>query len=148
MDRYPATAQAETSVAEAARLMDRHQTRFLLVTGEDGKLLGVVTARDLLQVFLRPDAAIKAEINRDVLSRQLGTNPVLVHVDVTDGVVRLTGELERKSMLSALLPAVRAVDGVIDVEGRLGYAIDDARLPRDADQLETVNSPVARRRLT
>jgi CBS domain-containing protein len=148
MDRYPATAQAETSVAEAARLMDRHQTRFLLVTGEDGKLLGVVTARDLLQVFLRPDAAIKAEINRDVLSRQLGTNPVLVHVDVTDGVVRLTGELERKSMLSALMPAVRAVDGVIDVEGRLGYAIDDARLPRDADQLETVNSPVARRRLT
>jgi CBS domain-containing protein len=50
MDRYPATVQAETSVAEAARLMDRHQTRFLLVTGEDGKLLGVVTARDLLRV--------------------------------------------------------------------------------------------------
>jgi FOG: CBS domain len=48
MDRYPATVQAGTSVAEAARLMERHQSRFLLVTGEDGKLLGVVTARDLL----------------------------------------------------------------------------------------------------
>lgn len=80
--------------------MDRHQSRFLLVTGEDGKLLGVVTARDLLRVFLRPDAAIKAEISRDVLSRYLGTNPVLVEVDVTDGVVRLTGELERESMLA------------------------------------------------
>jgi FOG: CBS domain len=54
MDRYPATAQAGTSVAEAARLMDRHQSRFLLVTGEDGKLLGVVTARDLLRVFPPP----------------------------------------------------------------------------------------------
>lgn len=85
MDLYPPTAQAGTSVAEAARLMDRHQSRFLLVTGEDGKLLGVVTARDLLRDFLRPDAA---------------------------------------------LPAVRAVDGVIDVEGQLGYAIDDSRLPR------------------
>ena len=53
---------ADTSVAEAARLMDRHQSRFLLVTGEDGKLLGVVTARDLLRVFLRPDEDIKAEI--------------------------------------------------------------------------------------
>jgi CBS domain-containing protein len=130
MDRYPATVPADTSVTEAARLMDRHQSRFLLVTGEDGKLLGVVTAQDLLRVFLRTDAAIKAEISRDVLSGYLGTNPVLVQVDVTDGVVRLTGELERKSMLAIVLPAVRAVDGVIDVTAKLGYAIDDSRLPR------------------
>ncbi len=130
MDRYPAIVPAGTSVAEAARLMDRHQSRFLLVTGEDGKLLGVVTARDLLRVFLRPDVAIKAEISGDVLSRYLGANPVLVEVDVTDGVVRLTGELERKSMLAAALRAVRAVDGVIDVESQLGYAIDDLSFPR------------------
>ena len=130
MDRYPATAPAGTSVAEAARLMDRHQTRFLLVIGEDGKLLGVVTARDLLRIFLRPDAAIRADIVSNVLTRYLGTNPVPVQVDVTDGVVRLTGELERKSMLAAVLPAVRAVDGVIDVEAQLGYAIDDTRLSR------------------
>jgi CBS domain-containing protein len=56
MDRYPATVHADTSVAEAARLMDRHRSRFLLVTGEDGKLLGVVTARDLLRVFPGPEA--------------------------------------------------------------------------------------------
>jgi CBS domain-containing protein len=129
MDRYPATVPAGASVAEAARLMDRHQSRFLLVTGEDGKLLGVVTARDLLRVYLRPDAAIKTEISRDVLSRYLGTNPVLVEVDVTDGVVSLTGDLDRKSMLPAALRAVRAVDGVIDVESQLGFAIDDIRLP-------------------
>ena len=110
--------------------MDRHQSRFLLVTGEDGKLLGVVTARDLLRVYLRSDAAIKTEISRDVLSRYLGTDPVLVKVDVTDGVVRLSGELERRSMLPAALRAVRAVEGVIDVESQLGYAIDDIRLPR------------------
>ena len=84
MDRYPATVPAGTSVAEAARLMDRHQSRFLLVTSEDGKLLGVVTAQDLLRV------------------------------------------------LTALPPAARAVDGVIDVDGHLGYAIDDSRLPHVA----------------
>src|ERR1700757_4673721 len=61
MDPNPATAPGDTSVAEAARLMDRHQTRFLLVTGEDGKLLGVVTARDLLPVFPPPDGAIDVE---------------------------------------------------------------------------------------
>jgi len=135
MDRYPATVPSDTSVAEAARLMDRHQSRFLLVTSEDGKLLGVVTARDLLRVFLRPDAAIKAEISRNILSHYLGTNPALVQVEVADGVVRLTGELERKSMLPAALRAVRAVDGVIDVESQLGYTIDDIGLPLDTDQL-------------
>jgi CBS domain-containing protein len=127
MNPYPATVPADTTVAEAARLMDRHQARCLLVTGEDGKLLGVVTAQDLLRTFLRPDAAIKADIVNGVLSRHLGTNPVLIQVDVTDGVVRLTGELERKSMLAALVPAIRAVDGVMDVAGQLGYAIDDTR---------------------
>ena len=119
MDRYPATVPADTSVPEAARLMDRHQSRFLLVTGEDGKLVGVVSARDLLRVFLRPDEDIKAEVINDVLSRNQGTGPVLIRVDVTDGVVTLTGELERTSTLNALLPAVRAVDGVIDVKGQL-----------------------------
>jgi len=115
MDHYPATAPTDTSVAEAARLMDRHRSRFLLVTSEDGKLLGVVTARDLLRVFLRPDGAIKAEVINDVLSRNQGTGPVLIRVDVTDGVVTLTGELERTSTLNALLPAVHRADGVIDV---------------------------------
>jgi CBS domain-containing protein len=132
MDRHPATAPAGTSVAEAARLMGSHQSRFLLVTGEDGRLLGVVTARDLLRVLLRPDTAIKAEISQNILLDYLGTNPVLVKVDVTDGVVRLTGEVERKSMVADVLPAVRAVDGVIDAEARLSYAIDDTRLPRTA----------------
>jgi hypothetical protein len=32
------------------------------------------------------------------------------------------------------------VDGVIDVEAQLGYAIDDIRLPLGPDQLETVGS--------
>ena len=76
--------------------------------------------------------------------RYLGTNPapvdVDVDVDVTDGLVRLTGELEHKSMLAAALRAVRAVDGVIDVESQLGYAIDDIRLSLGPDQLETVGS--------
>ena len=49
-------------------------------------------------------------------------------------------------MLAAALRAVRAVDGVIDVDNQLGYAIDDIRLlPHGSYQLETVSSPVTRR---
>lgn len=150
MNPHPATVRPDTPLAEAARVMSHHQTRCLLVTDGAGKLLGVVSARDLLRVFLRPDEAIKAEIVGDVLPRYLGTNPVLVDVEVIDGVVRLAGEVELKSMLAAVGPAVRAVDGVIDVTGRLAYAIDDTiRPPRsaEADEPETPHSPVAARRM-
>ena len=130
--------------------MDRHQVSCLLVVDDDMKLLGVVSPRDLVRVFLRPDDEIRTAVITEVLTGYLGTNPAMVHVDVADGVVRLAGELERKSMLTPLLPAVRAVDGVIDVEGQLGYAIDDtwpAHRPEPAEP-ETVRSPVAARRLT
>jgi CBS-domain-containing membrane protein len=136
MSTHPATIRAAATVAEAARLMDRQQVSCLLVVDENRKLLGMVSSRDLLRVFLRPDSEIRAEIRTEVLTGYLGTNPAMVQVDVTDGVVRLTGELERKSMLSLIFPLTRAVDGVIDVEGQLSYAIDDTRLPATADLID------------
>lgn len=133
MNTHPATVRAGATVPEAARVMDCQQVTCLLVTDENAKLLGMVSPRDLLRVFLRPDEEIRAEIIREVLAGYLGTNPAMVQVDVADGVVKLTGELERKSTLALIQPAVRAVDGVIDVDAQLGYAIDDARLPVASD---------------
>jgi CBS domain-containing protein len=127
MTTRPLTIGPDVTVAGAARVMDRYHLGCLPVVAEDGKLAGVLSPRDLLRVFLRPDSEIRAEIIDEVLVGYLGTNPVL-SVDVTDGVVTLTGRLERKSMLSAVLPAVGAVDGVVDVEGQLSYELDDTRL--------------------
>jgi CBS domain-containing protein len=133
MSTHPATVAPEAIVAEAARLMDRHQVTCLPVVDEHRKLLGAVSSRDLLRVFLRPDDEIRSEIVSQVLVGYLGTNPALVHVEVTDGVVRMTGELEHKSMLPLALPLARAIDGVIDAEGEFTYAIDDTKLPRVPD---------------
>ncbi len=147
------TVRPGATVAEAARLMERHDVTFLPVTDEGGKLLGVIGPRNLLRVFLRPDDEIRAEIIKDVLAGHLGTNPALVRVEVTDGAVRLAGELERESMLTLILPAVRGVDGVIDVEGELRYAVDDTRPLPDPERDESpltrgIHPPVASRRLT
>lgn len=152
MSTHLVTVRPDAVAAEAARLMDRHQVGALMVIAENGKLLGVVSRRDLLRVFLRPDEEIKAEIVNEFLVRYLGTNPAMMHVEVTDGVVRLTGEVERKSMLALIVPAVRAVDGVIDVESQLGYTIDDsirAATPEyDEREMFTANhGPLAARRL-
>ena len=129
MNTHPFTVGPEATVADAARLMDRHQVTCLPVVDEHGKLLGVVGPRDLLRVFLRPDDEIRSEIVSQVLVGGFATNPALVHIEVTGGVVQMTGELERKSMLPLVLPLVRAIDGVIDAEGKFSYAIDDTKLP-------------------
>jgi CBS domain-containing protein len=153
MSATPVTVRPRATVAEAARLMDQYGVTCLPVADETGKLIGVVGPRNLLRVFLRPDDEIRAEIVNDVLAGYLGTNPALVKVEVTNGVVRLSGELERKSMVALAWPAVRDVEGVIDVDGELGYAFDDAvALPapaRDESPLTRgPHPPVAARRLT
>jgi hypothetical protein len=56
-------------------------------------------------------------------------------------------------LLTRIWPAVRAVDGVIDADGDLGYAFDDTRpLPapeRDESPLTRgTHPPIAARRLT
>ena len=150
MRAAPVTVRPDATVAEAARLMDRHDITCLPVTDESGNLLGVLSPRNLLQVFLRPDEEIRTQVIKDVLVGYFGTNPALIRVEVTDGVVKLAGEVERKSMLYDIHPAVRAVDGVIDVEGELGYAIDDDTSPPpepERDETPITHSPVASRRL-
>ena len=51
-----------TPLGEAAWLMHKHHVPCLPVVTGDGTLAGVVTPRDLLRVFLRPDEDIRREI--------------------------------------------------------------------------------------
>ena len=120
------------TLGEAAWLMDKHHVPCLPVVTGDGTLAGVVTPRDLLRVFLRPDEDIRREIVHDVLPACLGVKPALVHVGVRDGMVTVTGEVERKSVIALVLRLVRAVDGVVDAEAALSYTVDDSRRPAAA----------------
>src|SRR5689334_8919186 len=49
------TVEPGATLAEAGRLMRERRVNRLLVTGVDRRLLGVVTAADLLKVYERPD---------------------------------------------------------------------------------------------
>lgn len=96
MTRQAATIAPGASVVEAARTMDRAGTGQLLVTGPDGQLAGIISRGHLLRVLARSDQDMKDEIIRDVLTGYLHTNPALVHIQVTDGVVTLSGEVSAK----------------------------------------------------
>ncbi|GAA1072574.1 CBS domain-containing protein [Kitasatospora arboriphila] len=119
------TARPTWSVPEAARQMDRHKVKRLPVVDEAGRLVGIVSRRDLLQVFLRNDAAIREEIVHDVFGQILWTPAETVRVTVHDGVVTVAGRLPRRSLIPIAEQLCRAVDGVVAVHQSLDWVEDD-----------------------
>ena len=133
------TVTADASVAEAARLLEHHGVKRLPVVDAAGRLVGIVSVGDLLRVFLRPDRELAGEIRREVFERGLGVvvNPATVHVKVREGVATLGGELEYRSLAQAAVALTRSVDGIVDVEDELTFAVDDThhQVPRVDERL-------------
>lgn len=92
---------------------------------DSGRLIGVISRSDLVQLFLRRDRAIQEEVLEEVLTRTLGVAPSAVTVQVSDGHVTLTGSLERKSLVPIAVRLCESVDGVVEVVDRLSYLRDD-----------------------
>ncbi|MFC9000334.1 CBS domain-containing protein [Streptomyces rochei] len=125
------SVHAEDTVVEAARTMVEHRVNRLPVLDEDDRLVGIVTRHDLLQTFLRPDAEIREEVIREVLQRGLWLVNGSVDVTVTEGVVTLEGQLERKSETEIAVAMTRRTDGVVDVVDRLTHRFDDSEFRDD-----------------
>ncbi|ANZ14211.1 CBS domain-containing protein [Streptomyces noursei] len=119
-------ARPEWSVVEAARTMEQRKVKRLPVIDDGGRLIGVISRSDLVQLFLRRDRAIQEEILEEVLTRTLGVAPSAVTVAVADGTVTLTGTLDRKSLIPIAVRLCESVDGVIEVIDRLTFERDDA----------------------
>lgn len=116
-----------TPVVAAAKAMDRDSLKRLPVVDNAGRLVGIVTRQDLLRVFLRPDAQIRAEIVDEVLDEMPGIEAIEILVAVDDGVVTLLGQVDRRSLVPAVVRQVGRVDGVVDVVSHLTWALDDSR---------------------
>jgi CBS-domain-containing membrane protein len=128
---YPAvTVGPEASVAEAARLLRKHLVKRLPVVDHEGRLVGIVSRADVLKVYLRPDEELRNEILHQVVRRELLMDPDRFDVTVRDGVVVVQGSCERRSLIPMVVAAIGAVEGVVRVENRLVYDVDDlATLP-------------------
>ncbi|GFE26792.1 hypothetical protein Sliba_72450 [Streptomyces nigrescens] len=123
-------ARPEWSVVEAARTMEKKKVKRLPVVDDSGRLIGVISRSDLVQLFLRRDRAIQEEVLEEVLTRTLGVSPSAVTVEVSDGHVTLTGTLERKSLVPIAVRLCESVDGVVEVIDRLSSLRDDTVTPR------------------
>ena len=127
MTAPPITIPAGTALAEAARFMQLRNVRRLVVVDDRGKIAGIVSRSDLLQVFLRSDDDIREEIAGQIIPRLVPTDTEAVEVDVRSDVVTLFGEVDRRSDAEILERLSREVDGVVEVVNKLSYRWDDSR---------------------
>lgn len=114
-----------TSIAAAARLMDREGVKRLPVVDDLGRLVGIVSRGDLLKVHLRSDEDILSEIDKGVLRTFLIDDAAAVTVAVVDGVVTLAGRVDRWSAAELATRLTRQVPGVVEVLSTLEYGFDD-----------------------
>lgn len=119
------TIGPEATIGSAARLMAQHRVKRLPVVDGDGRLVGIVSRRDLLATYLRPDDEIRAEVREDVMLRVLFVEPMAVTVTVTDGVVTLAGMVDRRSTAQIAGRIVRTVTGVVNLVNDLRWEYDD-----------------------
>jgi CBS domain-containing protein len=117
------TIHPDAPLGAAARLMNGHRIRRLPVVDPAGKLIGIVSRRDLLSVFLRPDEQIAAEVHA-VLTGILLQEPGAVTVTARDGVVILSGTIASKQLIPVAEKLASQVDGVVAVTSRLTTPTD------------------------
>ncbi|GAA0344179.1 CBS domain-containing protein [Actinoallomurus spadix] len=120
------TVTPDTPVRRAARLMHRHRIHHLpVVDPATGRLRGIVSRSDLLTVYERHDEDIHREITRDVIEETFALEPGDFTVAVAQGTVTVHGTVRHRSTAEALLRAIEAVDGVIEVRDHVRYRWDD-----------------------
>jgi len=112
MTREVITLPAEQDAARAAHLMLRRSLRSIPVTAK-GRVVGMVTRRDLLRVLARHDDEIRSELVA-LLADELPD--ACIPVAVADGIVTLTfrswlGPRDRRiaELLASTIPGVLAV---------------------------------------
>lgn len=111
------------SASEAAAMMIDNGVKRLPVVDDQGTLVGIVTRADLVRAFVRPDDEVAREIREDVIKRTLWLDPSAVHVEVTDGEVRLSGQVETKGDAEMIPTFVQRVPGVTQVLSKLRWRV-------------------------
>jgi CBS domain-containing protein len=117
------TVSPHATLTEAARRMQAGGVKRLPVVAGSGRLVGIVSRADLLRPLVRPDEHIGRDVE-ELLERKLLV-VAGVEVEVRDGIVTLTGQIERRSLIPILVGLADAIEGVVRVEDWLTFDYDD-----------------------
>jgi CBS domain-containing protein len=137
MSAPPVVALESTPIAAAARLMDANHVKRLPVTDDVGRLVGIASRGDLLRTYLRSDDQIRADVLAGVLRTFLIEEADGVTVEVSDGIVALSGKVDRRSSAELAERLIRQVAGVVEVTSSVSYSFDDRKFDNPHEPFAT-----------
>ncbi|MDV6012669.1 CBS domain-containing protein [Haloechinothrix sp. LS1_15] len=117
------TVDARASIQDAVNALLHEGMRRLFVV-DGGKVVGVLSRRDLLRIFRRPDRDIARDVESGLVRDAHRSDPHEVQVDVEDGVVTLLGTVPRRGDASRAAELASQVPGVVGIRNRLVPTVD------------------------
>lgn len=118
------TIDHDRPLREAAALMvDRGINRLPVVA--DGRLVGMLSRADMVRAYLRLDDEIEHAVREEVLRQTMWLEPGSFDIDVREGIVRISGKVDRRSTARIIEKLIGLVDGVSAVEASLKWEFDD-----------------------
>ncbi|WP_448624942.1 CBS domain-containing protein [Geodermatophilus sp. URMC 64] len=113
------TVEATADVADVARLFVDERLRSIPVV-DSGRLVGIVSRRDLVRTLVRPDEQLRADLLR--LIESYTGEPGCWNVAVSEGVATIqrtrgTPEVPAETEKDALSTLARTVSGIVGVRG-------------------------------
>jgi CBS domain-containing protein len=134
------TVEASDTLRSAAETMaDRKINRLPVIEG--GVLVGIVTRADIVRAFIRSDAELEHLVRDEVLAKTaFWLEPESFSVVVRDGVVRLGGRVDRRSLADTIVQVIHGLGGVVRVESELTWEIDDVGAPLEAPEPDVLRT--------
>lgn len=122
-----AVAEPSEPLRAVARRMVRAGRKHVPVVLE-GRVVGMLSRSDVLKLFAASDDDI-ADAVIEQLNR-CGYRPpdAVIDVQVKDGLVHLSGAVERASDVPVIHGVLRWVEGIVEVEDDLSYGRDDRKV--------------------
>jgi CBS domain-containing protein len=127
------SVESAALLAAAARMMRKGNVKRLPVV-DGGRLVGIVSRADVLKAYLRSDADILADVVEGVIKGSMWLDPETIDVEVDDGVVRMHGNVDRRSEVEILNRLTLGVEGVIGVESSVTFRFDDRHVKPPTEQ--------------
>lgn len=115
------TVTTGTTVEKARAMLRARGIGRLPVVDRDGRLVGIVSRRDLL-ISGPPD---DRRIRQAVIDRALDMGAEVHSVSVTDGAVRVRGHAAGRSEIPVLEHLLRRIPGVTGLDAHFDYDVDD-----------------------
>jgi CBS domain-containing protein len=118
MSEHVLTAAPSEDLEPVARRMVEHRIGRLPVL-EDGRLVGIVSRRDLLRPFHRTDDEIAADVEKALGDRVTFEYGHHVTFSINEGIVTLTGTVTFPHEIETLRWMVGGVPGVVEIHNEV-----------------------------